>query len=75
MSAKRWIVRRPDSNQAAELAAALGMSPIAAGLLVARGFGEAAAAESFLNPNLNQLHDPALMLGMADAVARLRQRA
>ena len=71
MSAKRWILRRPDSNQAAELAAALGISPIAAGLLVARGVGEAAAAETFLNPNLNQLHDPALMLGMSEAVARL----
>src|SRR5947207_1330074 len=71
MSAKRWIVRQPDRNQAAELAAALGLSPIATGLLVARGFHSADLAEAFLNPKLNQLHDPSLMRGMSDAVERL----
>ena len=71
MSAKRWIVRQPDRNQAAELAAALGMSTIAAGLLLARGFHSTVRAEAFLNPSLKQLHDPLLMRGMSDAVKRL----
>src|SRR5437879_1976594 len=70
---KKWIVRAPDHHRASELAAALGVSPIVAGLLVARGYGEVATAQSFLKPSLDQLHDPSLMRGMSDAVARLLQ--
>src|SRR2546427_9962344 len=71
MSAKRWIVRAYDHASAAELAAALGVSPIVAGLLVARGHHDLDSAKAFLNPSLDQLHDPFLMLGMSDAVKRL----
>jgi single-stranded-DNA-specific exonuclease len=71
MSAKRWIVRDYDHASAAELAAALGVSPIVAGLLVARGYPDVSSAQAFLNPSLDQLHDPFLMLGMPDAVKRL----
>src|SRR6266550_4186120 len=68
---KRWIVRRTDTSRAAELAVALGVSPIVAGLLVARGYQNLDSARAFLNPNLDQLHDPFLMLGMSEAVKRL----
>src|SRR6266404_6439411 len=68
---KRWIVRQPDTSRAAELAAALGVSPVVAGLLVARGYENLDSAKAFLNPSLDQLHDPFLMLGMSDAVNRL----
>src|SRR5437762_5605026 len=68
---KKWIVRAPDHHRASELAAALRVSPIVAGLLVARGYGELATAQSFLNPALDHLHDPSLMRGMSDAVARV----
>lgn len=68
---KKWIVREPDTVRAAELANALGVAPIVAGLLVARGYADGNSAEAFLNPSLNQLHDPFLMRGMADAVNRL----
>jgi single-stranded-DNA-specific exonuclease len=44
-----------------------------AGLLIARGHGEVDSARVFLNPSLEQLHDPFLMLGMPDAVGRLSQ--
>jgi single-stranded-DNA-specific exonuclease len=71
-SPKRWIVRQPDSR-AAELAAALGVSPIVAGLLVARGHQNVDSARAFLNPSLDQLHDPFLMLGMSKAVKRVLQ--
>ena len=64
-------MREPDIVRAAALAKALGVSPIVAGLLVARGYHDSAAAEVFLNPALNQLHDPFLMRGMTDAVNRL----
>src|SRR5258708_3800146 len=70
---RRWIVRQPDIGRAAELAAALGVSPIVAGLLVARGYQDLDSARAFLNPSLDQLHDPFLMLGMSDAVKRLLQ--
>src|SRR5258708_2829271 len=70
---KRWIVRQPDTSRAAELAAALGVSPVVAGLLVARGYENLDSAKAFLNPSLDQLHDPFLMLGMSDAVERLLQ--
>lgn len=68
---RKWIVREPDTVRAAALANALGVSPIAAGLLVARGYHDSTAAEAFLNPALNQLHDPFLMRGMSEAVNRL----
>src|SRR5260370_13005939 len=69
-SSKRWIVRQPDSRRAAELAAALGVSPIVAGLLVTRGYYDVDSAQAFLNPSFDQLHDPFLMRGMTAAVKR-----
>src|SRR6266566_2006904 len=72
-SSKRWIVDEPDPVSSAELAAGLGVSPIVAGLLVARGYQNIDSARAFLNPSLDQLHDPFLMRGMSDAVKRLLQ--
>ena len=69
---KKWTIRAPDAR-AAELATALKVSPVVAGLLIARGYGDVGTAQSFLNPSLDQLHDPSLMRGMSDAVARLLQ--
>ena len=68
---RKWILRQHDQSLAAELARALGVSPIVAGLLVARGYHDSDAAKTFLSPALNQLHDPFLMRGMSDAVNRL----
>src|SRR5882762_10054885 len=71
MTAKRWIVREHDPHRAAALADSLGVSPIVAALLVARGCADTATARKFLRPSPDQLHDPLLMLGMQEAVARL----
>src|ERR1043165_4961721 len=68
---KKWIVRQADTVRANELATALGVSPIVADLLVARGHERVESAATFLNPSLDQLHDPSLMLGMTEAVERL----
>ncbi len=68
---KRWIVREPDEARAAQFASELGVSRIVASLLLARGYGNKQSAHDFLNPSLDQLHDPARMLGMSDAVDRL----
>jgi single-stranded-DNA-specific exonuclease len=69
--AKRWIVREQDTERAERLARLLGVSPIIAGLLVARGHDTEEAARKFLHPSHDQLHDPSLMLGMQEAVARI----
>ncbi len=71
MKAKRWIVRRQDAQQAASLARVLGISPILAALLITRGYDDESSARSFLTPDYNQIHEPFLMLGMREAVARL----
>src|ERR1044072_9862026 len=70
-SLKRWVIREWDSERAAEFARALYVSPIVAGLLQARGCFDEQAARRFLRPAHDQLHDPMLMLGMQDAVARI----
>ena len=71
MSAKRWIVREHDTERVASLARVLGVSPTVAALLISRGCGEEVLAKTFLQPSFDQLHDPYLMLGVAEAVERL----
>ncbi|MEX2355496.1 MAG: single-stranded-DNA-specific exonuclease RecJ [Thermaerobacterales bacterium] len=66
-----WQVKDCDQDQVAVLAGYFDLHPAAARLLVARGAGDPAAAAAFLNPSLEQLHDPFLMPGMAAAVDRL----
>ena len=73
MKAKRWNVRRCDAGAAASLARVLGVSPILATLLINRGYGDERAARTFLSPGYDQLHEPYLMLGMKEAVTRLKQ--
>jgi len=73
MKAKRWIVREHDAERAASLACVLGVSPILATLLIARGYADEGAARVFLSPSYDQLHEPYRMLGMKEAVARLQR--
>jgi single-stranded-DNA-specific exonuclease len=73
MRAKRWIVREHDAERAASLARVLGVSPILAALLINRGYTDERAARVFLSPTYDQLHEPYDMLGMREAVARLRR--
>ncbi len=73
MKAKRWIVREHDAERAASLASVLGVSPILAALLINRGYDDERAARVFLSPTYDQLHEPYDMLGMREAVARLRR--
>jgi single-stranded-DNA-specific exonuclease len=70
-TAKRWVAHHTDQAQAAALAQALGLSTIVGALLIARGHQDVDSAQAFLKPSLDQLHDPFLMRGMADAVKRL----
>src|SRR5437763_1961568 len=68
---RRWVRRRESGATARLFADALGVSPVVAGVLAARGVETEEAARALLRPSLAQLHDPALMLGMDDAVARV----
>jgi single-stranded-DNA-specific exonuclease len=69
----RWIESRVDAESVSRLEREVKVSPLIARLLVQRGLDEPAAAQAFLQPNLNQLHSPQLMAGMGDAVERLRR--
>jgi single-stranded-DNA-specific exonuclease len=55
----------------AALSQSLGLHPIAARILAARGHAEPAAAEAFLAARLADLPDPFTMKGMAAAVERI----
>src|SRR5437867_6714536 len=70
MTSRRWIIKPLDARSA-EFGRTLGVSPIIGGLLISRGYGDSASADKFLKPSLDHLHDPFLMRGMSEAVARL----
>lgn len=71
----RWIFPKtqPDPEAAVRLSRELKLEPLVAKLLTIRGFADPAAAERFLHPKLDQLHDPRLLASMDAAVARLRE--
>src|SRR5579862_2500217 len=66
-----WTLRPASHEVQAELAAALGVSELTAGVLVRRGYDDADAARSFLAGELPP-HDPFLLGDMALACERLR---
>ncbi|MBV9612760.1 MAG: single-stranded-DNA-specific exonuclease RecJ [Acidobacteriaceae bacterium] len=70
--AARWDPPpRPATEAIIGLQKALGLPAIVAAVLVARRCTSAAAAEEFLSPRLDALHDPSQMRDMDLAVARL----
>ena len=70
---KRWVIAKHDHVAAREFAAEIGVSPLAAALLIARGHNTSDKAREFLNPSVDHLHEPNLMKGMTEAVARLQR--
>lgn len=70
---QQWTTRPVDLDLATSLADDLGCPLPIASLLVTRGIKSTIAAESFFNPSLDDLLDPMLMLGMREAVARIRR--
>ncbi len=67
-----WVVVGQRSAGSAQLAQTLGVPEPIARLLIGRGVVTPHAAQTFLRPELAQLHDPYKMLGMREAVARLQ---
>src|ERR1039457_1742047 len=73
MPASRWLIPTPDPHAAGALAAALRLASPAAKVVARRGLPDPAAARRFLNPSLDDLLDPLLMLGMRPAIERIRR--
>jgi single-stranded-DNA-specific exonuclease len=71
MDAGSWTVRSCEPGQAQALARELGLSELTAAVLARRGYGDPAAARSFLAAELPG-HDPLLLGDMAVAVERIR---
>ncbi len=68
----RWTLPECDAAAVAALARTAEVPEIVAELLIGRGITTAEEAKTFFAPSLDQLHDPYLMLGMREAVARIR---
>jgi single-stranded-DNA-specific exonuclease len=54
----RWQVGARDAEAEAKLQRELGVPSLVAAILVQRGYTDPAVADRFLNPSLDQLHDP-----------------
>ena len=71
---KRWVVKPQGNPEAvAAMAAATGISPVLANLLIQRGIDTLEKAKKFFNPQLSDLHDPFLMKDMDKAVERVER--
>ena len=72
----KWNYQPPtqqDSLDAEALSEEIGISPVLCRLLQGRGIRTAAEAKKFFRPSLLDLHDPFLMDGMEEAVARINK--
>jgi single-stranded-DNA-specific exonuclease len=67
----RWLIPDVNSQQADALAAALRIGLPVARVLLAREICDADSARRFLRPSLDDLHEPAKLRGMTEAVERL----
>lgn len=69
----RWLIPEVDPRDAASLSEALHIGLPAARVLIARELRDPETARRFLFPSLADLHEPAALRGMAEAVERLRR--
>jgi single-stranded-DNA-specific exonuclease len=67
----RWLLPELETQTARDLASALRIGPLLARVLIRRGLSDPAAARRFLQPRLEDLHDPFAMRDMAAAAERL----
>lgn len=73
LTPKRWRIPPGDIQAEARLQIELGVHPVLATLLVQRGLTTPEAADAFLNPSLDRLHDPFLLPDAEIACERLKQ--
>jgi single-stranded-DNA-specific exonuclease len=67
----KWLLPESDSEGVRRLQAGAGLRALAAQILWARGYRDAAAARRFLDAPVDDLHSPALLKDMDRAVERL----
>jgi single-stranded-DNA-specific exonuclease len=70
---QQWIIPTVDPAAVTRLAEHLHCPNTIASILLSRGISDPTAAQAFLNPTIDDLHHPMLMLGMNLAVARIQQ--
>jgi single-stranded-DNA-specific exonuclease len=70
---QQWIIPTVDPAAVARLAEHLHCPKAIASILLSRGISDPAAAQAFLNPTIDHLIDPILMLGMDLAVVRIQR--
>lgn len=68
---KLWTVAKHDHDAVQKFAAEMNVRPLIAALLIARGHDTPEKAQKFLNPSYDHLHEPYLLKGMREAVARI----
>lgn len=68
---KRWTIKKHDRQAVKILANDLEISPIVAALLISRDYETSEKAQKFLNPSIEDLHEPNLLKGMKKAVERI----
>lgn len=69
----RWKTFSPQPEKQSDLSQKLGIHPVLAQVLLNRGIEDVPAARLFLSGNLGMLHDPFLLKGMKEAVARVQK--
>ena len=69
----RWKIHSTPEGPVRDLSSKLGVDPLVARLLLQRGLSAPDQASRFLNPRLEDLHDPYLMKDMDRVVTRLLQ--
>ncbi len=72
MLTKNWTLKPSDSVLETMISRSFGLSSILARLLVNRGVTDHHDIKLFLNPDIHFLHDPFLLKGMKETVARIR---
>ncbi len=73
LGAKRWKVLQPDAEIEESFARSIPVSGILSRVLWNRGIRTPEAAQRFLNPAMDDLHDPGLFDGMDIAVDRAKR--
>ncbi|GAE03999.1 single-stranded-DNA-specific exonuclease RecJ [Paenibacillus sp. JCM 10914] len=68
-----WRIKPPQSATIDMLASELQLSPLAATLMSSRGIDSVEVGHKFLHGAFELTHDPYLMLGMREAVPRIRK--
>jgi single-stranded-DNA-specific exonuclease len=69
--AKRWVIANPEPALAQSLVRAMSLRPALAQVLINRGYRDPESASAFLNPRLQNLHDPFELSNMSAAVKRV----